>query len=121
MARLNGECLEKSDADTDHTHGHAAPDQQQKAHSETQANLGHNEPAVRGVEAVNGVMPAHRWECGQDKGDHPDAHHCVHCLLLGVTQPESRTTNSQTDVRPSSEMPCTLMECYADGVLCSQV
>lgn len=92
MARLNGEGLEESDANTDNTHGHAAADQQKEAHAEAKTDLSHNEPAVRGVEAVNGVVPAHCWERGQDKGDHPDAHHCVHCLLLGVTQPGGRTT-----------------------------
>lgn len=93
VARLNGESLEESDANADHTHGHAAADQQQKAHAKAQANLRHNESAVRGVEAVDCVVPAHCWERGQDEGDHPDAHDCVHRLLLGVTQPGSRTRN----------------------------
>lgn len=104
VARLDGEGLEESDADADHTHGHAAAYQQQEAHTEAQTDLRHNESAVGGVEAVDGVVPAHSWKRGQDEGDHPDAHHCVHCLLLGVTQPGSRTRCepklSQTAVRP---------------------
>lgn len=91
VARLNGEGLEKSDADADDAHGHAAPDQQQKAHAEAQTDLRHDEAAVGGVEAVDGVVPAHRRERGQDEGDHPDPHHCVDRLLLGVAQP-GRTT-----------------------------
>ncbi|TNN76550.1 hypothetical protein EYF80_013200 [Liparis tanakae] len=75
VARLDGEGLEESDADADHTHGHTAAYQQQKAHTEAQTDLPHNESAVRGVEAVNGVVPAHSWKRGQDEGDHPDAHH----------------------------------------------
>lgn len=90
MACLDGEGLEESDADADDTHGHTATNQQQKAHAKAQADLCHNEPAVGGVETVDGVMPAHCWECGQDEGHHPDAHHSVHCLLLGVAQPETQ-------------------------------
>ena len=93
MASLNGEGLKESDADADHTHGHAAADQQQKANAEAQSDLSHNESAVRGVEAVDSVVPAHCWKRGQDERDHPDAHHCVHRLLLGVAQPESRTAD----------------------------
>ena len=91
MARLNGKGLKESNADADHTHGHAAADQQQEAHAEAQADLLHDEPAVGGVEAVVGVVPAHCWKSGQDEGDHPDAHHRVHRLLLGVTQPAGGT------------------------------
>lgn len=93
VACLNGEGLEESDADANHTHCHAATDQEQKAHAEAQTNLRHNKSAVRGVEAVDGVVPAHCWKRGQDEGNHPDAHHCVHSLLLGVTQPGKRTTD----------------------------
>lgn len=87
MARLNREGLEESNADADDAHRHAATDQQQKAHAEAQTDLGHDESAVRRVEAVDGVVPAHCWKCGQNERDHPDAHHSVHSLLLGVTQP----------------------------------
>lgn len=87
MARLDGEGLKESDADADDAHGHAAPDQQQKAHTETQADLGHDEAAVGGVEAVDCVVPAHRRERGQDERHHPDPHHRVYRLLLGVAQP----------------------------------
>lgn len=90
VACLDGESLEESDADADNTHGHTATNQQQKAHAEAQADLCHNESAVGGVETVNGVVPTHCWECGQDEGHHPDAHHSVHCLLLGVAQPETQ-------------------------------
>lgn len=89
MARLNGEGLEESNADADHAHGHAATDEQQEAHTEAQADLCHNESAVGGVEAIDGVVPAHCWERGQDEGHHPDTHHCVNRLLFGVTQPGS--------------------------------
>lgn len=85
---LNGEGLEKSDSDADHTHGYTAPYQEQEANAKAQADLCDNKSAVGRVEAVDGVVPAHCWEGGQDEGDHPDAHYCVHCLLLGVTQPE---------------------------------
>lgn len=91
VACVDGEGLEESNADADDTHGHTATDQQQKAHTEAQADLCHNESAVGRVETVNSVMPAHCWECGQDEGHHPDAHHSVHCLLLGVTQPETQS------------------------------
>lgn len=87
VARLDGEGLKESDADADDAHGHAAPDQQEKAHAETQADLGHDEAAVGGVEAVDRVVPAHRRERGQDERHHPDPHHRVHRLLLGVAQP----------------------------------
>lgn len=33
VARLNGKGLEKSDANADHTHGHTATNQEQKAHT----------------------------------------------------------------------------------------
>lgn len=92
VASLDGEGLEKSDADADDAHGHAAADQQEEANAETQADLGHDEAAVGGVEAVDGVVPAHSWQRGQDEGDHPDAHHRVHCLLLRITQPGEETT-----------------------------
>lgn len=87
MASLDGEGLEKSDADADDAHGHAAANQQEEANAETQADLRHDEAAVCGVEAVDGVVPAHCWQRGQDEGHHPDAHHCVHCLFLGIAQP----------------------------------
>lgn len=93
MARLNGEGLEESDADADHTHSHAAANQQQKADAEAQADLCHDKSTVRGVEAVDGVVPAHSWKRGQDERHHPDPHHRVHRLLLGVTQPGSRSTS----------------------------
>lgn len=85
VTSLNWEGLKESYANADHTHGHTATDQQQKADAEAQADLCHNESAVRGVEAVDRVVPAHCWKSRQDKGDHPDTHHCVHCLLLCVT------------------------------------
>lgn len=84
MAGLDGEGLEKSNADADDAHGHAAADQQEEANAEAQANLGDDEAAVCGVEAVDGIVPAHSGQRGQDEGHHPDAHHRVHCLLLGI-------------------------------------
>lgn len=91
VAGLNGEGLEESNANADHAHGHAAANQQQKAHAEAQADLRDDEPAVRRVEAVDGVMPSHCGKCRKDEGHHPDAHHRVHRLFLGVAQPESTT------------------------------
>lgn len=93
VARLDGEGLKESDADADDAHGHAAPDQQKKAHAKTQADLGHDEAAVGGVEAVLCVMPAHCRERGQDERHHPDPHHRVHRLLLGVAQPGRTPTD----------------------------
>lgn len=114
MSRLNGEGLEESNADADNTHGNAAPDQQQKAHAEAQTDLCHNESAVGGVEAINGVMPAHCWECGQDERHHPDAHHCVDSLLLGVTEPG----NTQPQMSASGQLK-PFLDFFLLGGFCS--
>lgn len=102
MASLDGEGLEESDADADDAHGHAAANQQEEANAEAQADLGHDEAAVGGVEAVDGVVPSHRRQRGQDEGHHPDAHHRVHRLLLGVAQPAEESTGTLKQLVASS-------------------
>lgn len=114
VAGLDGEGLEKSDADADDAHGHAAANQQEEADAETQADLGHDEAAVGGVEAVDGVVPAHSWQRGQDEGHHPDAHHRVHCLLLGVAQPGDKTTGTFSTRDVKAAFQCGVL--VLDGV-----
>lgn len=99
MSGLNRERLEERYPDADHAHRHAASDEQQETHAEAQADLRDDEATVGRVEAVDGVVPAHSRKSGQDKRDQPDAHHCVHCLLLGVTQPEGEAHLTTITVR----------------------
>lgn len=99
MSGLNRERLKERYPDADHAHRHAASDEQQETHAEAQADLRDDEATVGRVEAVDGVVPAHSRKSGQDKRDQPDAHHCVHCLLLGVTQPEGEAHLTTITVR----------------------
>jgi hypothetical protein len=56
-----------------------------------------------GVETLARVVPANGRKGRQDEGHHPDAHNCVHRLLLGVAQPgreQGRIENPGVTHRP---------------------